>query len=510
VNNVRRRRRDLFLLGLALLGLGGLLLACAWVADDAFITVRVADHALRGFGLRWNIMERVQAYTHPLWLAVVVAGQALTHEVLWTLSVTSLGIMLVALGLCAGLVWRRTSVARAVGLLLLLGCSKSVLSYASSGLENPLSLLLLVLLWRARADRPLRTVLFASLLALCRQDLLLLIAPLLLERLRPLSWRARLEALVVGGLPLVGWEIFSLVYYGVLVPNTALAKLGSGISHATLVVQGLRYCASLAMWDPVGAFLLLAGTAVGLLDRDRPLALGLVLYALYLVWIGGDFMCGRFFAIPIVLAATMLLSAPWPPRARLWLAGAPLMLLAAPDTTPLKWVRGQELPWAYYGIIDERVFYVAYTGLFHPLRANDLRWQPFARHGHELRGKGVAVEGAIGMYGYYAGPGVHIIDDMALADPLLARLPMTDPTKFRPGHFRRALPDGYEATIYDGRNEIVDPDLARYWDAIALVTRGPLWSAARWRAIVYLLNGRLDPLRDAYLRRHTTGSSPPG
>jgi arabinofuranosyltransferase len=508
LNNVRPRRRDLFLLGLALAAVGGLLLACAWVADDAFITVRVADNALRGFGLRWNIMERVQAYTHPLWMAVVLAGRALTHEVLWTLSLTSLAIMLVALGLCAGMVRQRGSLARAVGLLVLVGCSKSALSYATSGLENPLSLLLLVLVWRAPADRALRAVLLASLLALCRQDLLLVIAPLLLERLRALPWRTRLTALAVGGLPLVGWEIFSLLYYGALVPNTALAKLGSGISHVTLLVQGLRYCVSLAMWDPVGAVLLLGGAAVGLLGRDRPLALGLTLYVLYIVWIGGDFMCGRFFAVPIVLAATMLLSAPWPRRAGLWLAGTPLLLIGAPDTTPLRWVRGQELPWAYHGIIDERIFYVAYTGLFHPLRATDLRWQPFARHGMELRGKGVAIEGAIGMYGYYAGPGVHIIDDMALADPLLARLPMTDPSKFRPGHFRRALPDGYEATVYEGRNQIVDPDLARYWDAIALVTRGPLWSPARWRAIAGLLTGRFDPLREAYVRRRAAAPPP--
>jgi arabinofuranosyltransferase len=485
----------------ALLGFGALVLWAAWVADDAFITVRVADNALRGFGLRWNIMERVQAYTHPLWLGIVLASYALTHEVLWTISLVSTTITVVAVALLAHRVLR-IGVGRAIVFVLLLTCSKSVLSYGTSGLENPLSLLLLAGLVLSPSGRPRTAVLLAALLALCREDLLLIAAPIVLAHLRPLAWPARLRVLALGGLPLYGWEIFSLIYYGALVPNTALAKLGSGIAHGVLLRQGLRYWASLAVWDPVGAMLLTCGVGAGLIDsRRRGLALGLVAYGLYLLWIGGDFMCGRFFAIPIVLATLMFCEAEWPARVRLWIALFPLFLLAAPDRTPLHWLRGAELPWFSDGIIDERVFYVAHTGLFHPLRARDLRWHLYARHGREIAHRGVAVESAIGMFGYYAGPTVHIIDDMALADPLLARLPMTDPSQFRPGHFRRALPEGYEATVYQGVNEITDPDLARYWDSIELITRGPIWSRARWRAIAASLDGELAPLRAAYLAR---------
>jgi arabinofuranosyltransferase len=39
----------------------------AWVCDDAFISFRVVDNFVNGFGLRWNTFERVQAYTNPLW-----------------------------------------------------------------------------------------------------------------------------------------------------------------------------------------------------------------------------------------------------------------------------------------------------------------------------------------------------------------------------------------------------------------------------------------------------------
>jgi arabinofuranosyltransferase len=337
---------------------------------------------------------------------------------------------------------------------------------------------------------------------LCRQDLVLIGAPIVFSRLRLLPWRARYVALVAGALPLVGWEVFSLIYYGVFVPNTALAKLGAGLDRGTLLVSGARYVAALGIWDPVGALLLVCGLGVGLVTRGRAIALGLVAYALYVVWIGGDFMCGRFFAIPIVLAAHLLCGAPWPKRTAILVAFFPLFVFAGDGLSPAHWIEGGlHPPWVTWGICDERLFYTPQTGLFDKYRPRDLRFNLYAIHGQEIAKKGVATEVMIGMFGYYGGPGVHIIDVMALADPLLSRLPMTDPSKYRPGHLRRALPEGYEKTIYEGRNAIADRDLAQYYDAIQLVTRGPLFSAARWRTIFLLQVGALDPLRDAYLTR---------
>lgn len=40
----------------------------AHINEDAFITFRVVDNFIHGYGLRWNIDERVQVYTHPLWM----------------------------------------------------------------------------------------------------------------------------------------------------------------------------------------------------------------------------------------------------------------------------------------------------------------------------------------------------------------------------------------------------------------------------------------------------------
>ncbi len=43
----------------------------AWLHEDAFITYRSVDNLINGYGPTWNITERVQTYTHPLWFFVV-------------------------------------------------------------------------------------------------------------------------------------------------------------------------------------------------------------------------------------------------------------------------------------------------------------------------------------------------------------------------------------------------------------------------------------------------------
>ena len=42
------------------------LVTSAWLCDDAYITFRTVENTVEGFGPRWNVIERVQTYTHPL------------------------------------------------------------------------------------------------------------------------------------------------------------------------------------------------------------------------------------------------------------------------------------------------------------------------------------------------------------------------------------------------------------------------------------------------------------
>ena len=84
----------------------------------------------------------------------------------------------------------------------------------------------------------------------------------------------------------------------------------------------------------------------------------------------------------------------------------------------------------------------------------------------------VITRSTIGLYGYYAGSEVYIIDPMALADPLLSKLPSTaywlvhkykfnSIKKWRIGHFARKIPAGYLETIKTGKNQLEDKDLKK-------------------------------------------------
>ncbi|MDX1390446.1 MAG: hypothetical protein R3344_14750, partial [Acidobacteriota bacterium] len=107
----------------------------------------------------------------------------------------------------------------------------------------------------------------------------------------------------------------------------------------------------------------------------------------------------------------------------------------------------------------------------------------------------VVVENAIGYAGFYAGPHVHILNPLALPDPLLARLPVAE-TPWRIGHFVREIPEGYVETLQQQRNLIADDRLAAYYDKLALVTRGPLFDRRRLVEIWKLNTGKYDDLVD--------------
>jgi arabinofuranosyltransferase len=56
----------------------------AWICDDAYITARTIDNWLQGYGLRWNVAERVQTFTHPLWLFVEAAAWRVSGGPYWS------------------------------------------------------------------------------------------------------------------------------------------------------------------------------------------------------------------------------------------------------------------------------------------------------------------------------------------------------------------------------------------------------------------------------------------
>ena len=472
----------------------GVVLRNAWIHDDAYITYRTVDNFINGYGLRWNPAERVQTYTHPLWMLVVSACYAVTHEVFFTVIFISLAlsvaaVLLIVFGLASSLAAGCLGVA-------VLTFSKAFVDYSTSGLENPLTHLIfavfLCVCFR-RDTSPTTLYLLASLAALSglnRIDTLLLYLPVLAFVLVKVGLARGLAVIAAGFLPLALWEVFSLVYYGFPFPNTAYAKLfETGVGVGDRIVHGWYYLLNSARIDPLTLLTIAAAMASAAWSSDhRQLAVagGIAAYLSYVVLIGGDFVTGRFLSTPL-LGAVALISR-WHSIPRKAVVAAAIVVIAvgltSSDPPPLSTAavgsEGKELM-DDHGIADERPYYYPYSGFLRAVQGVRVSSHPWSLEGVEARRTRVplAVRGDIGYFGFHAGPQVHIVDLWGLGDPLLARQPARTDLTWRVGHFTRAIPDGYLETLTSGENRIADKGLAAYYDRLSLITRGPLLDSSR-------------------------------
>lgn len=496
-------RLRLLCLVLSLLWLSMVLLNCAWQADDAYITHRTVENLLAGWGPVWNPGERVQSFTHPLWMVLLAGARLLTGEAYYgTLALS--GALTVA---AVAVLLRRAEAATVLAAVAALTASAAVVDYAASGLENPLAYLLVALLPLAlRPPRPAAVALLTAALALTRPDAVLFAAPALLWVL----WRTRAVGAVLLGLsPLLLWEGFSLLYYGSLVPNTAYAKLNLAIDDSALWAQGGRYLLDTLRHDPLTIALIVVGIGAGAWRGGAPgrlLSLGVALYVVYVAKIGGGFMAGRFLAAPAFASVVVAASVPHPRAAALAVLAVATLAGVVPADAPWrsgadhgqpldpdKVLRGD-------GISDERRFYYPYTGLraiqaMRPvIEANG--WpvppHPGSRAGVALRAAGQTFGSRpdIGMFGYFAGPQAHLLDPYALNDPLLARLPyVPEDGTWRIGHYPRRIPEGYAETLQTGENRLADPQLRAFYGDLSLVLSGPLLAPERLAVIWRLHTG---------------------
>src|SRR3990172_2306461 len=115
----------------------------AWLCDDAYITFRTVYNFVNGYGLTWNIVERVQVYTNPLWMFLISGLYFVTNEIYYTSIVLSIAITFVTALLIAFKITPNTSTA--VVSLITLTFSKAFIDYSTSGLENPLTFFILSL-----------------------------------------------------------------------------------------------------------------------------------------------------------------------------------------------------------------------------------------------------------------------------------------------------------------------------------------------------------------------------
>ncbi|MGZ5071779.1 MAG: hypothetical protein ACXWBL_01495 [Usitatibacter sp.] len=466
----------------------------AWACDDAFITFRVVSQFLEGHGPVFNIGERVQVFTHPLWFMVLAAwsalGASLFPGAIW-LSLAVFGAGLAFLYLA----FRDKPLALAVaGATMLL--SQSLMDFATSALETPLTFALFAgAVWALRSGRARTALALLALLPLNRLDLLPWALPFAWLAAAP-QWKPRAKALAILCAPAFAWIAFSTVYYGEPLPNTAWAKLG--IPMADRLDQGLAYVVASFAHDP-GAMAILCVAAV-LAWRARggdrrwigAGAASVLVGLLYPVWAGGDFMLGRFI-LPALWASIVVMLVAFPSAAQggtpapqrraaaLSLACLAAFLIVTGHSTTNLWIRMKNESLmrsvGFAGATDERRVYIPWLGAFAPERLVVRRGDGPAPTAEPLR---VTMLGQLGYLGRGDQP---MIDVLALADPFLARFaPLRNS---RPGHAYRPLRSDFTRWREAGHS-FGDPGLDELASDLRLAHLGDLWSLERARAIMRL------------------------
>jgi len=362
-----------------------------WIGDDGFINLRVVRQLLAGNGFVFNVGERVEAVTSPLWVLVLtlLASTGVQLEDATVL----VGMLLAGIGfaLCCHANLKSYAGDDPAGVVYLpfgalaYAATPAAWDYVTSGLENSLGLCWLggsayMTVSAAQASTDRRRLLAALVVGLgpvVRPDYAVLGLPLGLVLITyARSWRARSLLATVGALPGLLFQIFRMGYFASLVPNTAFAKE----AFVSWWEQGLHY-----LWNTVGLYWLLVPFGcllVGLLAMApgslKPAArvrwallLSGLLHVLYVVRVGGDFMHARML-LP-GLAAIFSSAALLPVRLHVSFQSA---LRAASFVTLAGWavfcIEGLRVdPDNQFGIGDERGWFARMAQLPNPTHVED-------------------------------------------------------------------------------------------------------------------------------------------
>lgn len=511
-----------------------LLFALVWayqarVLDDAYITFRVVENLVQGDGLRWNIQERVQAFTNPLWALLHIPFYYLVRDIYAVTLALSFVCFAAAIYVACKTFYKNTPHVLLFFLFPLL-TSASFFVYSSSGLETPLTHLLFAwfgyLLVKKKAESHWWFWLsFITALSITnRLDLSIFYLPvwiyLFAAHRRAIRWRQ----LFAGSVPLVAWLGFSLIYYGFIFPNTRYAKLSTGFDFMQYVQSGLYSVAHLGLTDwPSLLWVMLALTVLPFILLYRrhvipgygaliSISVGIAAYVAYTIFVGGGFQfSAKFFSLPIFaslwLFYAVMQSPPLPSYKLKVMIGAVLLAAITSQLSyPSVFTLSKLSPDAFSARfpnprhVTKQPSYNAPCARGAVMLRDVLQGMQIPPKARSHPPAGIINAGAIGQLGYCASEQTIIMDRYALADPLLARLPSSQKRLHIIGHSRRATPKGYRHAIKTGDASKMDATLAVYYNALRVITAGDLFTGTRIKTIIRFNLGYYDRYRDAYLK----------
>ncbi len=499
----------------------------AWQSDDSYHAYIMAKNLVDGNGFVYNVGQRSTASSCPLYTLVIAAGYFVIRDMFFVsllinIVFSTLAFRILIKDFC------KTRNQIIFCLFVTLG-SVSFVSYTTSGLENSMLFFLgacFMKLYlsneRYSGKNLIWIAILISLIAMTRMDAVLMFAPMAVYAYlakRDTSFPKAVGLGILGLLPFVLWEVFVTFYYGFPFPNTAYVKLGTNIPLSDYLVRGIRYYRDTAIKDPlvilIPAFAFIASVIVKKAQYLICMA-GSLLYGLYLLYIGGDFMMGRHFTVMFLIGLICYIdikNREFSDRGRgasfhRCFVGVVIAALIYGSTSGI--IADQFLYGGTFGspISDERAGYFKTTSLFNNLysliRTGELcirdTWNE--KGVIELRENGFEggiIESVPGITKYYNND-IYLNDLYALGDPYLAHLPAVIEEGWRTGHMWREAPKGYAEMVRygQGADAIENEDVRQYFEVIDMITREELFDSDRIKAVIDLNLGRYDYLIDNY------------
>lgn len=292
-------------------------------ADDAYISFRYAKNLAGGKGLVFNVGERVEGFSNPLWTFMLAICAAIGYELEPAARALGSFFSYVALVLSILLAKRlsKSNIVAPVAAALMLTGSTSFLLYSTSGLETAqyaiiLSLCAYLATFKSPTARSL-AIIFGSLAALSRPEgvlvtLVLWAMSILWLFMSDKSQRIKIGiGLILSVIIFLGFFIFRYFYFGDIYPNTYYAKPANwlkGVESLSDLRKNMLNTSTGFHGGLVLAILIIGASAVSL-SAGWIVTAGVILSGLiFLYYAGYDWMpFARFFAPyhPVFCAASV-------------------------------------------------------------------------------------------------------------------------------------------------------------------------------------------------------------
>ena len=296
-----------------------------FIADDALISLRYSQRLLAGQGLTWNPGERVEGYSNLLWVLCCAALSLTGIDLVTATRVLGFAGIAAAIGAVV-YVHRPQTFKTALPLflaLMFLPLAAPMAVWAIGGMEQPLVAGLLA--WtialcypyleqdEVRARSLLLPGFLLALLCITRLDgalftMAAVVAIIIAGGAKREAWR---KAFILAALPILFTLlqiVFRRAYYGEWVPNTALVKFTPSLKHA---LDGWHYMRAGAL--PTAPLILVAAGSGWLscakkfmLARMSLLRARMLVWAMYVIIIGGDIFPGWRHFVPLILLLTFM------------------------------------------------------------------------------------------------------------------------------------------------------------------------------------------------------------